>query len=326
LGFSSLNWKSGKDLIGIDFFSGNQILDQKMKEGTIDSQYKDDKTPRFCCVGANGWGVTSKTRYAKQADITSNMTSILALLIWPGAKHASYYTGGDGFPHLELDCIGKFLAVNQFIEGSVTVVKLDHHGSSHEFSSEDRKVDENIVDQLKPKRVIVTPGDQYGHPGTFLMRPLWHLLALIQLLGWDVVTYIREYYSQQRTVGGDILFTTRMPYWTTKELLSGKDLRVGKIETVEKMLEDRLKGLNDVNFTTPWSEFASLFGPNAQLLAEESEQEDPEIEVIDVLVDKFQSFKMIDKKGAETIAGDRRRVSVSVRKRRFMTNQCLILF
>ncbi len=136
----------GKDAIGKNFFGGQQYL-----------------FPEFCCVGANGYSYLatnnkSLTRIPTLPD--ENEKSILSLILWrdknANMSRFSYFCGGDGNPRLELQCV----VPNVLKSKTVAVMKLDHHGSAKEF------YDGSVVSVMKPDKVIVTPGHQYGHPCT----------------------------------------------------------------------------------------------------------------------------------------------------------------
>lgn len=51
------------------------------------------------------------------------------------------------------------------MKGPVRVLKLDHPGSSGELlGRSNTSITEGIVTKMVSFRVIVTPGEQYGHP------------------------------------------------------------------------------------------------------------------------------------------------------------------
>ncbi len=152
----------------------------------------DQQQPRFLCLAAGGYSIGIADKFKQY--VTKNQTSILALIYWPGTRRCSYYTGGDGFPKLAVVCVRAFLWANMDIaeEGPtrITVMKLDHHGSSKEFleslgpkppeteeqdiagastlESESKLSDEfkdyNMITFAEPKHIIVTPGPTHGHP------------------------------------------------------------------------------------------------------------------------------------------------------------------
>jgi hypothetical protein len=98
---------------------------------------------------------------------TPNENSLMAAIIWHSSKgkpRYSYFCAGDGNVLLEKRNI--YLVV--FDNGTVKAFKLNHHGSSREFSGGE------VLECMKlPRRLIVTPGHQYGHPcKTYLSQTL----------------------------------------------------------------------------------------------------------------------------------------------------------
>lgn len=104
---------------------------------------------------------------------TTNETSVLSLLYWPKDRHTAYFTGGDGYPRITNECVIPYMREQGFLtdHSGVTAVKLDHHGSSKEWTTgikTGKKFETlpcfNMTLAAAPKRVLVTPGDEYGHP------------------------------------------------------------------------------------------------------------------------------------------------------------------
>ena len=165
---------------------------------------------------ANGFEI-GKTESFK-ASPSTNETSILCILFWPStgnsAARCSYFTGGDGHPKVEREAVVPFLKDVLKIP-QVTVLKLDHHGSSGELlgTGQDR-ITEDIVTLMAPSRVIVTPGDGYGHPSKYLIL---HKLDANSIQGWDVVAFLYDYHrksilAEKREFEELLLYTTRTPY------------------------------------------------------------------------------------------------------------------
>ena len=130
------------------------------------------RPPVFVVIGADGCSLAKSTRYKIP---TKNETSILALVYWREKKRASYFTGGDGNPEVERvvlqHLIDKFMLAK-----SVKTMKLDHHGSSGENlatwdTATGRKNTSPVVDIIKPKYILITPGDQYEHPCKLPIHP-----------------------------------------------------------------------------------------------------------------------------------------------------------
>ena len=98
------------------------------------------------------------------------------MLYWPKFDsngtvpgRCSFFTAGDGNPDLAENLIIPFLENGGHMESTVKIVKLDHHGSSNEwskFSSENGgdRVLINMALRTNAEKVIVTPGPAYGHP------------------------------------------------------------------------------------------------------------------------------------------------------------------
>lgn len=151
---------SGKSLVGMNFF--------KTKDCPV----------QFWCVGADGY--TYKNLVGQDASLelervfkgkkpTRNEGSILSLITWNGlqGRRFSYYCGGDGNVRLERD----FLTKNVLNYERVTVMKLDHHGASGEFDNG------QVLQKMKPSKVLLTPGHQYGHPCELL--PFYYQFILV---------------------------------------------------------------------------------------------------------------------------------------------------
>ena len=236
LGFKILTSNIGQGLLGRDLFTGEKVFNPislKTEKGFL------NKTrPRFCVLGADGWGVTSKEKYQIKPD--ANETSILAMLYWPDTHHCSYFTGGDGNPLVEEE------SVIPFLEGMpVTVIKLDHHGSSNEFFKQGVGLDLNIVDRMQARKVIVTPGKQYGHPSMRNLPTLGDAMKANFESGWDVLLFLYHYFKFRRNCIGDdqdtnyprVLFGTRTPYWIIKSDVKNMDINISKLENVENVIK-----------------------------------------------------------------------------------------
>ncbi|KAF2817309.1 uncharacterized protein BDZ99DRAFT_493153 [Mytilinidion resinicola] len=221
---------AGQVLIGRDIFTGSQMFDIEGDNKTIiRSSNEDPDQPRFCVVGANNYGVGSKEPINRKKP-SKNATSILAILYWPGkgGGRCSYFTGGDGNPRVETERVAVTLATNQRLNRlqrefqlpqlPLTMMKLDHHGSSHENLSEE-SLEMTPLALLYPKHVLVTPGNQYGHPT------------------WDVLKFVKE---RMGKVGGK-LYTTRSPYWVTKDEHTTKDINVSHYGFIMPMINKELE-------------------------------------------------------------------------------------
>ena len=161
-------------------------------------------------VGANGFGIGQPG--ATKPKPSRNETSILALLYWPNQDFCSYYTGGDGHPEVFKGAVQTwFRGFWSDDEVEVEMVKLDHHGSTRENLGEvhhkkgkgkskykedevpsesdseseaDMEEEEEerpmtdpepiglVVQYMRPKRVLVTPGSRHGHPSKPPLLPV----------------------------------------------------------------------------------------------------------------------------------------------------------
>jgi beta-lactamase superfamily II metal-dependent hydrolase len=130
----------GKDLLDKDLF----------RVGNPKKDY-----PQFLCVGADAYSIDSKTQVPNNPT-NENERSLLSIIWWPGGR-VSYYCGGDGNFKLETESMIPYLMTTRLMD-EVTVMKLDHHGSAGEFR------DGEVLRGMKPHRIIVTPGQRYGHP------------------------------------------------------------------------------------------------------------------------------------------------------------------
>jgi len=228
----------GRKVIGLDLFSSQQVFDQNGNESqaadpTIRVTQLDENQPRFCVVGAGGFAV-GKDQVYKTGDITSkNETSILALLYWPGVNRgqSSYFTGGDGNPNAELDAVVPFLEANTNRRSRtdvkfnlptipVAMMKLDHHGSSREVLNDQN----SVIDKFEPTNILVTPGTRYGHPT------------------WDVLWFVEQYFERRKSQAGQ-LYTTRSPYWMTKDRTGPKDVNPQHIPNISQLLDEDMKAL-----------------------------------------------------------------------------------
>lgn len=160
----------GNNLIGRDLFSPE---DQCTKDGSGKLKWAGDQgRPRFVCLGAGGYCIGKNGAFSD--DPSRNETSILSLLYWPSTNRASYWTGGDGFPSLTQHLAENIFGKAGFFDKPIKVVKLDHHGSSREFSNvaNTNNISSTFMEEpfftmtakANPSKVIVTPGDDYGHP------------------------------------------------------------------------------------------------------------------------------------------------------------------
>ena len=136
------------------------------------------RPPVFVVIGADGFSLAKSKRHKIP---TKNETSILALVYWREQKRASYFTGGDGNPKVEREVlqhlIDKVMADKVMAPPkSVKTMKLDHHGSSGENlatwdTATGRKNTSPVVDIIKPRYILVTPGDHYEHPCKLPIHP-----------------------------------------------------------------------------------------------------------------------------------------------------------
>lgn len=160
----------GKNLTGRDLFCPKDKCKQDTSGKLI--WEGDQGRPRFVCLGAGGYCIGQNKAF--KVKPSRNETSILSLLYWPSTNRGSYWTGGDGFPSLTEHLAAKFFKDTGLFHKPIKVVKLDHHGSSREFSNvaNTSKISATFLAEpfftmtvsANPSKIIVTPGDDYGHP------------------------------------------------------------------------------------------------------------------------------------------------------------------
>ncbi|KAI9761609.1 MAG: hypothetical protein M1840_001749 [Geoglossum simile] len=218
-----------KALIGVDLFTGEQVFtDTSQPVENLQFGHpvnSEPSRPRFCVLGAGGYGIGQSKSFAPSGMPTSNQTSILAMLFWPESGKCSYYTGGDGFPAVEGTSICGLLNNKRLMRGPVHVIKLDHHGSSRELlpplaETSVNQLSNNIVAGFMPKKIIVTPGKRYGHPS------------------WSVILFLQDYFKKGGY--GKALYTTRFPYWMTGNPRRS-DINVLKFNDIEALREQAIE-------------------------------------------------------------------------------------
>ncbi|RKL34095.1 hypothetical protein BFJ72_g9582 [Fusarium proliferatum] len=236
LGFSLT---AGESARGLDMLSGVKIFNA---DGTPEPSELDDSRPRFCIVGADGYGI-SVPRF--QQDVNRNQSSILAVLFWPGNDgQCCFYAGGDGFPELESKIISEFLKKSSIVKlgDGLDLMKLDHHGSSQEniYGGDLREVKlargmklaDMPIGVFKARNFLVTPGNRHGHPTYDVVMCLVDLLRL--------ATGITEDGRPRGRV-----WTTRSPYWATKKTPTTKDLSVYHNKDLLEILEKYRQAYRD---------------------------------------------------------------------------------
>jgi hypothetical protein len=235
-GSDTLKWQptdmkliAGELCVGVDLFSKTRMF--KRYDHNVDHTQKDQqsgivqynsllgnkKRPRFAVVGADGYGChpTSDARICVPTN--RNQTSILAVVYWPDSNgRTSYFTGGDGNPLVETTGVTEWMAHNPPDRPRLPVhmVKLDHHGSVGEALTDPALRDclvDTILPKMKPAKVLVTPGNQHGHPN------------------WAVLQYVRKHLaplqrSPDQSRAPFQLYTTRSPYWLSKNKHNNLDV------------------------------------------------------------------------------------------------------
>ncbi|KAF5664050.1 hypothetical protein FDENT_12978 [Fusarium denticulatum] len=238
---SALGFKltGGESALGLDMLSGVKIFNEN---GTPKPHGLDERRPRFCIVGADGYGI-SVPRF--QQPVNRNQSSILAVLFWPGKdRQCCFYAGGDGFPELERKIISEFLTKSTIIKlgNGLDLMKLDHHGSSQENiyggelrvvkSARKLKLADMPIGIFKAKNFLVTPGNLHGHPTYDVVQ------CLLDLLG--SATGLTKLGRPKGRV-----WTTRSPYWATKKVVTTKDLSVYHNQDLEEIHEKNLDAYDD---------------------------------------------------------------------------------
>ncbi|QYT02763.1 hypothetical protein H0G86_009755 [Trichoderma simmonsii] len=281
----------GENLIGLDLFTrsfqfnrntGNLYKDEPLLRDVPETFSttvllgNPETIPRFCVVGANGYGIGRSD--ACKPEPKRNETSILALLYWPDKQLCSYYTGGDGHTDVYKDHVYTW-----FIDRwhDVEMVKLDHHGSTGEnlgkvphaenkskdpvrevpsesdTESESEMAIENLetpddleieVTSNKTKAVknaeeigivvgYMKPSKVFVTPGTRHGHPTWDVLIILRDYFSKLWTAIDNQYLVKKETQG--LFSTRSVYWFSKEKVSYKDINFKHVLGV--VLQNRLK-------------------------------------------------------------------------------------
>ncbi|KAK6343125.1 hypothetical protein TWF718_008498 [Orbilia javanica] len=219
--FDDTKYKFGESLIGLDLFTGRSCFKGGVKPdldfSSVEEALEFKDAPHFTVLGASGYAVGPKSKILgpfqeNPKEISKNETSILSLLHW--GKESAYFTGGDGNPRAELEAIMPFLEKYKMLP--VNTYKLDHHGSSKEniYQTAASNPEIELIRRLQAPNLLVTPGNQYGHP-TF-----------------DLVTLL-----SQCTYGNGtrpVLYTTRLPYWMSKAP-TGKDINLDHLKALEKV-------------------------------------------------------------------------------------------
>ncbi|KAG4280490.1 hypothetical protein FPRO06_11823 [Fusarium proliferatum] len=148
---------------------------------------KDSGIQATVKIGTSAIGYNFFGRKFNEHDV--GFWSLMAAIIWPSRSTSrySYFCAGDGNVPLERKNVCPVVLGNN----TVKAFKLDHHGSSGEFSGGE------VLERMNlPQRLIVTPGHQYGHPC------------------WDVIFQISKMYKDTKRNDCDkLLYTTRRPYW-----------------------------------------------------------------------------------------------------------------
>ncbi|KAI0412129.1 hypothetical protein F5X98DRAFT_380064 [Xylaria grammica] len=235
---------AGENAIGIDMFSGTRIFYRYKKtknlelydeENSVRQWNPDDgeelRRPRFVIVGANGHGVhLTQGTSITEGDPSENQKSLLAVVYWPGQGRTSYFTGGDGNPKVELEGVVPWMNKNtEYITNKneyyprlpVDMVKLDHHGSLRETLNDDDILGchSTILHKMKPRKVLVTPGNRHGHPN------------------WVIMQLVRNYFLEIQP--GGRMYTTRSPYWMSKQNINVMDANTNhaSFDKVKQALE-----------------------------------------------------------------------------------------
>ncbi|KAF3126888.1 hypothetical protein TWF594_000844 [Orbilia oligospora] len=255
-----------------------------------------NNAPHFTVLGAGGYTVipsheaekvTVSKCFMEGSTISKNETSILSLLHWPQHKAGAYFTGGDGNPKAELDAIIPLLGAYEKLP--VNTFKLDHHGSSKENiqktntegppkdaslrdvwpknqealkPEKEDKQGLQVIHQLQPRNILVTPGNQYGHPT------------------YDVITLLSCCRFEDKI--RPVLHTTRSPYWMLKPP-SGKDINLNHFEALEKI------HLQARNMMFEKNALVTLLGAQAELHAEVLESNEEYTRTYDGFKNYYQS-------------------------------------
>ncbi|KAJ4117167.1 hypothetical protein NW765_010582 [Fusarium oxysporum] len=240
--------KIGSNVIGYNFFG------QKSNESGVG----------FWCVGGDGYSYTKgfqlPPKPLEEQNLRNNIDS-------KGKPRYSYFCTGDGNVLLEKRNI--YLVV--FYNGTVKAFKLNHHGSSREFSGGE------VLECMKlPRRLIVTPGYQYGHPC------------------WDALFQTSKLYKQaSRNDGDKLLYTTRLRYWVDESRFGKWSNRDVNINHERLMTIDSTKASGRYTGLLSGNEAAKAFDIEED---DEDESEDPDYIYEDYLTDFLA--EVVKSKGA----------------------------
>ncbi|KAI3577834.1 hypothetical protein IWW34DRAFT_789549 [Fusarium oxysporum f. sp. albedinis] len=239
--------KIGSNVIGYNFFG------QKSNESGVG----------FWCVGGDGYSYTKGFQLPPKPLEEQNLRNNID----KGKPRYSYFCAGDGNVLLEKRNI--YLVV--FDNGTAKAFKLNHHGSSREFSGGE------VLECMKlPRRLIVTPGHQYGHPC------------------WDALFQTSKLYKQaSRNDGDKLLYTTHLRYWVDESRFGKWSNRDVNINHERLMTIDSTKASGRYTGLLSGNEAAKAFDIEED---DEDESEDPDYIYEDYLTDFLA--EVVKSKGA----------------------------
>ena len=217
----------GKDnLLGLDFFSRTYFVQDDTGAKDENNEYilpnvverfvvnfendgypyalaADAKLPVLVCVGSSGY-VLGRQRAAISHATADNYVSIMMVLVWLPRLHmnigrtvVSLFSGGDAHSLMEE------LLIGWLDNHRVEVVKAGHHGARTSTSA-------RFLNALRPNKIVVSAGTEYGHPSWQLLALLWAYHAGRRSAG-DHDTY------EKKNIFADqedrLCQTTRYPYY-----------------------------------------------------------------------------------------------------------------
>lgn len=172
-----------ENLWGIDVFSDLDEDNNHIRIGKVDLEgvkdaninkvmellKKNGKTaPVFLLVGAEGYLIGEKKNmeclHEPIGETLENFISIVSLIIWPPSSknkegRVSYFNGGDTDKKTE-EKLATWMAMRP-----VRVYKTSHHGAY-------TATPPVVLQTLKPKKVLISAGYEFGHPSMSFSIPL----------------------------------------------------------------------------------------------------------------------------------------------------------
>ncbi|KAI1812464.1 hypothetical protein GGS20DRAFT_587462 [Poronia punctata] len=180
------DWLLGRNLFSSDLYTSEQndeplterwpqmrTLTELMTLGNpivnpFPTQFEEESWPALYCIAAN-----KSHLYPGQGAMTTeaNKSSLCFIVAWDkqDPPHVSHYFAGDAEDKLE-KTLGNWIGTNI----PITSMKLSHHGSATSNPPE------NFLN-FSPRNIIVSAGDQFGHPRWEVLLVMDAWFASLQL-------------------------------------------------------------------------------------------------------------------------------------------------